>query len=152
MQKIFLIPLALLALILSPRLAASQESKTTEDLKMSESASQDLAGIRKALDSYVDAAIKGDSKVAMPAFAPKATMSWAENGKLVTVPISELYAYFDKTGPHPASYEITSARVAGDVAIVSIESKFGDTSFDDMFTLVKDGDAWKIVSKVYHVK
>ena len=112
----------------------------------------DLAGITRALDMYAEAAIKGDSKVAQPAFAPGATMSYAENGKLVTVPISELYAYFDKTGPHQATYKIESVKVAGDVAIVSIDSKFGNTAFDDMFTLVKDGPDWKIVSKVYHIK
>lgn len=117
-----------------------------------EKMADDLAGITKALNMYVDAAVKGDSKVAEPAFAPAATMSYTENGKLVTVPIKELYAYFDKTGPHPASYEITSSRIAGDVATVSIDSKFGDTRFDDMFTLVKDGNDWKIVSKVYHIK
>lgn len=114
--------------------------------------SKEMEGITKALNLYIDAAIKGDSKVAQPAFAPLATMSYAENGKLVTVPISELFAYYDKTGPHQATYEVTSAKIAGDVAIVSIDSKFGNTSFDDMFTLVKDGDNWKIVSKVYHIK
>lgn len=117
-----------------------------------ENPAQDVAAITKALDLYVGAAIKGDSKVAQPVFAPGATMSYAEKGKLVTVPISELCAYFDKTGPHQATYKIESIKVAGDVAIVSIDSKFGDTSFDDMFTLVKDGDAWEIVSKVYHIK
>lgn len=117
-----------------------------------ETASEDVAGITKALDLYVAAAVKGDSNVAKPAFAPAATMSYNENGKLVTVPISELYAYFDKTGPHDAAYKIESIKVAGDVAIVSIDSKFGKTAFDDMFTLVKDGDTWKIVSKVYHIK
>lgn len=117
-----------------------------------ENEKQDLAGITNALDLYVNAAIKGDSKIAQPAFAPGATMSYTEKGKLVTVPISELYAYYDKTGPHQATYRIESVKVAGDIAIVSIDSKFGDTSFDDMFTLVKDGDTWKIVSKVYHIK
>lgn len=117
-----------------------------------ENENQAVAGITKALDLYVDAAVKGDSKVAQPAFAPGATMSYAEKGKLITVPISELYAYFDKAGPHQASYRIEAMKVAGDVAIVSIDSKFGDTAFDDMFTLVKDGDRWKIVSKVYHIK
>lgn len=112
----------------------------------------ELAGINKALNLYIDAAIKGDSKIAQPAFAPMATMSYTDNGKLVTVPISELFAYYDKTGPHPASYEITSSKIEGDVAVVSIDSKFGDVKFDDMFTLVKDGNDWKIVSKVYHIK
>ena len=117
-----------------------------------ENEKEDLTGITRALDLYVQAAVKGDSKIAQPAFAPDATMSYAEKGKLVTVPISELYAYFDKTGPHQANYMIETIKVAGDVAIVSIDSKFGETSFDDMFTLVKDGDVWKIVSKVYHMK
>lgn len=117
-----------------------------------ESVEQDLAGITKALDLYANAAIKGDSEVARPAFAKDATMSYTEKGKLVTVPISELYSYFDKTGPHKATYKIETVKIAGDVAIVSIDSKFGDTAFDDMFTLVKDDGTWKIVSKVYHIK
>lgn len=36
--------------------------------------------------------------------------------------------------------------------MVRIESKFGEAQFSDMFTLVKDGADWKIVSKVYHAK
>lgn len=141
MKKSILIATGFLALILC--FSSVHAAETME---------QDLAGITKALDLYAGAAIKGDSKVAQPAFAPGATMSYTENGKLVTVPISELYAYFDKTGPHQATYKIETVKIAGDVAIVSIDSKFGDTAFDDMFTLVKDGDSWKIVSKVYHVK
>ena len=71
---------------------------------------------------------------------------------LVTVPIQALYDYYDQTGPHNASYEIADCSVAGDVAMVRIESKFGENEFSDMFTLVKDGVNWKIVSKVYHNK
>lgn len=113
---------------------------------------REVEGITRALNLYTEAAVKGDSKIAQPAFAPMATMSYTDKGKLVTVPISELFAYYDKTGPHQATYKIETVKVAGDVAVVSIDSKFGDTSFDDMFTLVKDGDNWKIVSKVYHIK
>lgn len=63
-----------------------------------------------------------------------------------------LYDYYDQTGPHSASYEISSCSMADDVAMVRIESKFGESEFSDMFSLVKDGTDWKIVSKVYHVK
>lgn len=112
----------------------------------------EIAGIRKALDLYCEASVMGDSKVAQPAFATTATMSYVENGKLVSVPIKALFDYYDQTGPQPASYEITSCKAATDVAIVSIDSKFGETDFYDMFTLVRDGDEWKIISKVYHVK
>ncbi|MDE7074623.1 MAG: nuclear transport factor 2 family protein [Odoribacter sp.] len=114
--------------------------------------SDQLSGIKKALDLYVNAAVKGDSKVAVPAFAPTATMSYVENNKLVSVPIKTLFDYYDTIGAHLASYEISACNVADDVAMVRIESQFGDARFSDMFTLVKDGADWKIVSKVYHVK
>lgn len=111
-----------------------------------------LEGIQKALDAYIQAAIKGDSNIAKPVFTENATISHNENDSLVSGPIQELFDYYDQTGPHHAEYEITAAQVADNVAIVSIDSKFGNVGFDDMFTLVKDGDDWKIVSKVFHVK
>ena len=123
-----------------------------DSTKYCNATADEIAGIRKALDLYCEASVKGDRKIAEPAFAPTATMSYAENGKLVSVPIKALFDYYDQTGPQPASYEIASCNVAADVAIVSIDSKFGETRFADMFTLVKDGNDWKIISKVYHVK
>ena len=148
MKKLLLIPLVLLAFSLNLNLALAGAMEK----QMQDSEDRAKAAIIQTLDRYIDAAVKGDSKVAEPAFAPLATMSYAEKGKLVTVPIKELFAYYDKTGPHQASYKITSMTISGDVACVSIDSKFGQTSFDDMFTLVRDGDQWKIVSKVYHIK
>lgn len=113
---------------------------------------EEIAAIRKVLDLYTGAGIHGDSNVARPAFADAATMSFAENNKLVCVPIQALFDYFDSTGKQPASYEIVDCNVAEDIAMVRIESAFGDARFTDMFTLVKDNDGWKIVSKIYHVK
>lgn len=113
---------------------------------------EERSGIEKALNFYIEAAVKGDSKIAMQGFAPGATMSYSECDTLVTVPIQTLYDYYDQTGPHSASYDLSACSVAGDVAMVRIESRFGDTEFSDMFTLVKDGSSWKIVSKVYQVK
>lgn len=113
---------------------------------------EESAGIRKALNLYCEASVKGDSKIAKPAFAPTATMSYVENGKLVSVPIQALFDYYDQAGPQPASYEIEYCYMDTDVAVVAIDSKFGDTRYSDMFTLAKDGNDWKIISKVYHVK
>lgn len=112
----------------------------------------EIAGIKKALGYYTEAAVKGDSKIAMQVFAPAATMSYADADSLVTVPIQALYDYYDQTGPHSATYEIADWSVAGNVAMVRIESKFGENEFTDMFTLIKDGSDWKIVSKVYQTK
>ena len=112
----------------------------------------ELTGIAKALGFYTEAAVKGDSKIAMPGFFPIATMSYVDGDSNVTLPIQPIYDYYATIGPYTASYEISSYSIAGDVAMVRIESKFGDTEFSDMFTMVKDGLDWKIVSKVYHVK
>lgn len=125
---------------------------TSDNTKCCNATADEIAGIRKVLDLYCEASVKGDSKIAEPAFASTATMSYVENGQLVSMPIKALFNYYDQTGSQPASYEITSCNVATDVAIVSIDSKFGETRFADMFTFVKDGDDWKIISKVYHIK
>ena len=117
-----------------------------------QAATDEIDGIRKALGYYTEAAVKGDSKIAMLGFAPAATMSYVDGDSLVTVPIQSLYDYYDQTGPHNATYEITDCSVAGNVAMVRIESKFGENEFTDMFTLVKDNSDWKIVSKVYKAK
>lgn len=112
-----------------------------------------LEGINKALDAYIESAIKGDSKIAEAVFTDNATISHIENNSLISLPIQALFDYYNsEVCPQPASYTITACYVSGDVAIVAIDSDFGGTKFDDMFSLVKDGKDWKIVSKVFHVK
>ena len=79
-------------------------------------------------------------------------MSYNENGKLVTVPIQNLFSIMESIGPEDVSYTIKNITVSPTVATVSIESSFSKIGkFNDMFTLVKDEHDWKIVSKVYDV-
>lgn len=122
------------------------------DLCMNNVSNEDLAGIIKALDLYVQAAVEGDSKVARPAFIEGATISHVENDSIICLPIQALFDYYDQNGKHHAAYEIAECSVANDVAMVRIESEFGDTKFSDIFTLAKEDADWKIVSKIYTVK
>lgn len=108
-------------------------------------------GILKAIDLYVEAGRKGDGNIAKPAFASTATMSWSENGVLKSVPIQVLFDGFSAAEPMEASYKLTTLDAEGDVAIVRIESQFGPNKYADMFTLVKDGNDWKIISKIYQI-
>lgn len=157
-MKKTLIALGMIATMAFTSCSSKDSHQSTDTLPMEQTTNsifatpQELEGIKKALDAYVEAALKGDSNIAKPAFAETATISYNENDSLVSGPIQALFDYYDQTGPHHAEYEITAAQVAENVAIVSIDSKFGDVGFDDMFTLVKDGNDWKIVSKIYHVK
>ena len=110
-------------------------------------------GIVAAVDLYIEGGRKGDSKITRKAFAPNATMSWSEKGKSVTVPIQALYDYVDKSGAQTVTRgEIKVGAQTATTAIVSVDTQFGDAKYTDMFALVRDGDDWKIVAKIYHVK
>lgn len=113
---------------------------------------EEKAAIVAAIDCYIEGGRQGSSEVARKGFAPTATMSWYEDGQLQSVPIQTLYDGFDATNGDKVSYEMTLCEVAGDVAVVRIESQFGEARYTDMFSLVKDREGWKIVSKIYHVK
>ena len=80
-------------------------------------------------------------------------MSWVECGKIVTVPIPALYDVLEKTGEEEVSYMVEQVSLAGDVAFVRISSTFSKlASFNDLFTLARGADGWKIASKIYSVK
>lgn len=153
-MKKYAIAISALLMVLVTSCGTSASTDTacaTGDAACCKAAQEEISGIRRALDLYVGASVKGDSRIAQPAFAATATISHSENGRLVSAPISELFAFYD-SGAMPASYEISDCNVAGDVAVVRIESTFGETRYADMFSLVKDGTEWKIISKVFHVK
>ena len=133
----------------------NQETKEEkmDNSKFNNATPEQLEGINKALDAYINAAIKGDSKIAEKVFTDNATISHVENDSLISLPIQALYDYYNsEVCPQPASYTVKACNVSGDVAIVAIDSDFGGTKFDDMFSMVKDGKDWKIVSKVFQVK
>ena len=124
-----------------------------DNSKFNNATPEQLEGINKALEAYINAAVKGNSKIAEQVFTDNATISHIENDSLISLPIQALYDYYNSdVCPQPASYTITACNVSDDVAIVAIDSDFGGTKFDDMFSMVKDGKDWKIVSKVFHVK
>ncbi|MFH6959133.1 nuclear transport factor 2 family protein [Flavobacterium aquidurense] len=108
--------------------------------------------ILKTLELYAEGARQHNSAMTAQAFAPEATMSWSDNGHLKSVGIKELYDIIDKKGPFKVTYEVTSIDIAGSVALVRIESQFNENRYTDMFSMVKDGSSWKILSKVYLLK
>ena len=152
------IPILILGLVIAtascnnPQNKQSDNNITTTTTMCNKITPEELAAIRIPLDLYVQAAIDGDSKTARPAFADGATISHAENDTLICLPIRTLFDYYDETGRQPASYEISDVSIANDVAMVRIESTFGNARFCDMFTLVKAGGEWKIISKIFSVK
>ncbi|MBR1626972.1 MAG: nuclear transport factor 2 family protein [Bacteroidales bacterium] len=129
--------------------AEQTENKTTMNYT-----EQEKTDIMKAVELYAEAGRKGSKELGEKAFTKNATMSWVEDNKIVTVPISALFEALGQTGEQEVSYELRELNVAGDIAFVRIESHFSKLSdYDDMFTLAKgENGEWKIVSKIYHDK
>jgi len=149
MPKLALISaLTIGGLLISCQNKNNQVNKTNSTEVMQNNQEQKEA-ILKPIDLYVEAGRKGDGNIAKLAFASTATMSWSENGALKSVPIQALFEGFSAAKPMEANYKLTTLDVEGNAAIVRIESQFGQDKYADMFTLVKDGTDWKIISKIY---
>lgn len=84
-------------------------------------------GVIKAIEYYIEGGRQASSKIAKKGFAETAIMSWTQDGKLQSVPIQTLFDGFDSWQPTEVSYEIINCEVADDVAMVAINSQFGDT-------------------------
>lgn len=112
-----------------------------------------VTAILKAVELYAEAGRKGSREIGKQAFTEQATMSWVENGKITTVPISALYDGLEQTGEEEVTYEVVDVSIADNIAFVRIDSWFSKLgSFNDMFTLAEQNGEWKIVSKIYSVK
>ena len=114
--------------------------------------SAELSALLVPVELYIESGVKGTSECAKRAFVPQATMSHVEADSIVVAPIRALYDFYDQTGPQDCSYELADCSVAGDAAMVRIESVFGEARFTDMFTMLKQGGEWRIVSKIFTVK
>ena len=66
-----------------------------DNSKFNNATPEQLAGINKALEAYINAAVKGDSKIAEQVFTDNATISHIENGSLISLPIQALYDYYN---------------------------------------------------------
>lgn len=114
-----------------------------------EATNEQKEAIARTIEFYMEGGRQADGTITAKAFTENATMSWAENGKLISVPIQTLFDVVTNGKAEAASYEILSLDVQEDIAMAHIKSQFGDARYYDMFSLVKDGDDWKIVSKIY---
>ncbi|MDM8208604.1 nuclear transport factor 2 family protein [Bacteroides gallinaceum] len=106
----------------------------------------------RTIEYYIEGARQCDDILFYKAFDWNATMSWAEDGSIRTVPIEELLKFGQSMGKQEVDYKLTVCSATEDTAIARIESHFNKAgTYTDMFTLVKGADGWKIVSKIYHL-
>jgi hypothetical protein len=139
-----IVPLAGMALGVAqtPRAQARPHADPTEE-----------AGVRLALNAYIQGHATGQADAFRRAFHPEARMLYAKDGHFVKTEIADFIARAPGT---PAADEDRRRRtidfidIVGDAAIARLTLTYPDVTFTDYMTLLKIDGEWRIVSKVFH--
>jgi hypothetical protein len=112
----------------------------------------DEAGVRAALQHYLNGHATGSQDEMRKAFSPDARMTFVRDGKLVITPIAEYIARFNgQPAPDEAQRKrrITDVEITGNAATGRIELDYPNAFIVDYMTLVKDNGRWAIIAKSY---
>ena len=121
-------------------------------IAMKEVSVKDYEAVKKALNNYLEAGRKADSRILKSSVYKDAIMYSADEGKVDGGSINSLFEYLDNNPPATElEADITSVDVAGNIAYAKVESdKWHCARYTDMFLLVKENNEWKILTKVFH--
>ena len=114
---------------------------------------EDEAGVRAALQHYLNGHATGNPEEFRQAFHPDARMTFVRDGKLVITPISE---YIARATGKPAADEaqrkrrIVSIEITGTAAVGRIELDYPSAFLVDYMTLLKDNGRWVIIAKSFN--
>ncbi len=136
----------------NPAYAAENMVAEKGEITMQETKVSDFEAVKSALNKYLEAGKQGKSSVLRPAVYRDAIMYSAAGGKVEGGSIDALFDYLDGNPAAPEiEAEITAVDIAGNIAYVKVESdKWHGARYTDMFLLVKEGNDWKILTKVFH--
>ena len=121
-------------------------------IAMKEVSVKDYEAVKKALNNYLEAGRKADSRILKSSVYKDAIIYSADEGKVDGGSINSLFEYLDNNPPATElEADITSVDVAGNIAYAKVESdKWHGARYTDMFLLVKENNEWKILTKVFH--
>jgi hypothetical protein len=110
------------------------------------------AGVRAALEHYMQGHATGEGAHMRAAFAPEAQLFWIREGQLATRTSEEFAAGFrGQVAPDEAQRKrwIEGIHITGDAAVARVILDYPKVRFTDYMSLLKIGDEWKIVNKTY---
>jgi hypothetical protein len=109
------------------------------------------AGPRSAIELYFKAHAFGDGDYIRQAFTPDAKISFVENGQLKQWTREEFAGKFRRPAEDEYSRvrRVESLDVSGTAASAVVTLDYPQVLFRDHLSLLKIGDEWKIVNKVF---
>jgi hypothetical protein len=113
----------------------------------------DYEAITALIQHYVKGAMSGKGAEMKPAFHDDATWFGYVGADLISGPIEGLFDWNDSNGPAKDMVtKITHIEVVGSVATARVEAdNWTGHRFTDFFNLLKIGNDWKIVNKVFYL-
>ena len=115
----------------------------------------DEQAVRNLAFTYVQAMAFGDEDQLRTAFHPDAAIIGNYQNALEWLSldgfIEAILADPPATAGSTPLCDVQSATVIGDTACVTVVDEFAGLRFTDILSMVKLGDAWKIVNKVYYI-
>ena len=115
--------------------------------------SSDEAGVRAAVEHYLRGHATGDGANHRLAFHPEAKLFWIREGQLATR-TSEEYIAGSRGTPAPDEAQrkrrIDFVDITGNAAIAKVTLDYPDATLTDYMSLLKIGDEWKIVNKIFY--
>ena len=112
----------------------------------------DEAGVRAALEHYLEGHRTGQQEHMRQAFHADARMTFVRDGKLVVTPIAEYIARFNgQAAPDEAQRKrrISDLEITGNAATGRIELDYPNAFIVDYMTLLKDNGRWAIIAKSF---
>lgn len=118
-------------------------------------ASGDEAGVRAAVSVYLQGQATGDAEHYRKVFHPDARLHGVRDGKPEQRTLAE---YLALQSGKPAADEadrkrtVTNVVVTGDAAVATIILDYPRALTTDYMSLIRSGDTWTIVHKLYNVQ
>lgn len=110
---------------------------------------QDQAGVKACIENYLEGITKGDAAKLNMAFHQSALLRTVNpNGDMAEFPVKTFIAK-TPAGGVPAKPKIVSYSVIGQSAVATVELAFTDFKYVDYLSLLKLGNDWKIVCRVF---
>ena len=117
-------------------------------------AAAEQAAVRQPLENYLRAHATGDSQYIYKAFRDSAHIEGFRPGAGFVSYTLEEYAKLFRNAPSPEEPQrkrhIESIDIAGTAAMAKIRFDYPNVVIVDYLLLLKFGEEWKIVNKIYH--
>ncbi|MDI9873633.1 nuclear transport factor 2 family protein [Flectobacillus rivi] len=110
-------------------------------------------GIKACINNYLDGVMQGDTARLNRAFHPTALLRSVNTntGALQDLSVRKFVATTPAGGiqTRGGSTKLVSYSYIGVSALATVELRFGDFKYVDLLSMLKFGDNWKIVSRVF---